>query len=122
MPDRERPGPRDWAGRSAYALSLGLAVGWGGALLMAVFPHVPVSDTVANLLATLGGAIAGAVATYLGSAIHARAGSSRASDPHPPEPAAAAGAAGATGSEPARQRGAAATGSGQGPPLLGSPP
>jgi hypothetical protein len=74
MPNNHRLGPRDWAGRSAYALSIGLAIGWSGALLMAAFPSAsPVSDTGANLLSTLGGAMAGAVATYLGSTLHARA-------------------------------------------------
>ena len=65
-----RYGAQDWAGRSAFVLACGLAFGWAGALLLAAWEHGPVSQQGANLLSTLGGAIAGAVATYLGSTLH----------------------------------------------------
>jgi hypothetical protein len=70
-PPMARPGPRDWAGRSCYVLSWGLAIGWSGALLISALPRAgPISDQGAHLLSALGGAMAGAVATYLGSTIH----------------------------------------------------
>jgi hypothetical protein len=56
-----------WAGRSAFVVASGLAIGWAGALLIVAFKGGPISHDSANVLATLGGAMAGAVATYLGS-------------------------------------------------------
>jgi hypothetical protein len=60
---------RDWAGRSAFVLAVGVAIGWSVAVLFVVSPWrtTPVGDAAANFLATLGGAMVGAVATYLGS-------------------------------------------------------
>ena len=58
----------DWAGACALTLATGLAVGWGGTLLLISGPWDPdpISDAGANLLATIGGAMVGAVAAYLG--------------------------------------------------------
>ena len=62
----------DWPGRCAFVLACGLAVGWAGTILLVAWQGGPLSDHSANTLATLGGAMAGAVATYLGSTLHAR--------------------------------------------------
>jgi hypothetical protein len=60
--------PQDWAGRSAFVLAVGLAVGWAGGLLFAAIAgRAPLSDAGAHLLSSLGGAMAGALATYLGA-------------------------------------------------------
>jgi len=63
-------GARDWPGRCAFVLACGLAVGWAGTILLVAWQGGPLSDHSANTLATLGGAMAGAVATYLGSTLH----------------------------------------------------
>jgi len=86
----------DWAGRCAFVLACGLAIGWSGALLIAtlalIWRETPVSQQGANLLSTLGGAIAGAVATYLGTTLHHLEGARMSPDkpahpitPPPPE-------------------------------------
>ena len=56
----------DWVGLCAFVLACGLAVGWSGTILLVAWQGGPLSDHSANTLATLGGAMAGAVATYLG--------------------------------------------------------
>lgn len=61
---------REWAGRCAFVLACGLAAGWSGALLAAAFYGGPISDHSANMISAIGGAMAGAVATYLGSTLH----------------------------------------------------
>jgi hypothetical protein len=78
---------RDWAGPCAFVLACGLALGWAGALLLAAWRGGPISDHGTHLLATLGGAMAGAVATYLGSTLHHTDQGADAGPPAPPDPA-----------------------------------
>src|SRR5262245_107988 len=59
----------DFAGICATILAVGLSAGWAGAILIAAFRGQQIGEQGANLLATLGGAMAGAIATYLGSMI-----------------------------------------------------
>lgn len=58
----------DWPGIIALVLAIGLAVGFAGGLIFEASPwtNSRISDESAALLSTLGGAMAGAVATYLG--------------------------------------------------------
>jgi hypothetical protein len=79
---RRRPDARDWAGRSAFMLACGLAAGWAGGLLIAAIKGGPISEHSADLLATLGGAMAGALATYLGSTLHSGVSPARRGDDH----------------------------------------
>lgn len=58
---------KDWAGRTAFVLAAFVAGGWATAIILAATPLTDtISDAGANLLATVGGVLAGAVATYLG--------------------------------------------------------
>lgn len=58
---------KDWAGRTAFVLAAFVAGGWATALVISATPWTDlISDTGANLLSTVGGVLAGAVATYLG--------------------------------------------------------
>jgi len=71
--NRSRPhraDTREWAGRCAFVLACGLATGWCGALLVAAVYGGPISDHSANMISAIGGAMSGAVATYLGSTLH----------------------------------------------------
>jgi hypothetical protein len=59
----------DWPGRVAFTLAAFVAGGWAVALILASTPWTDtISETGANLLATVGGVLAGALATYLGGA------------------------------------------------------
>lgn len=80
---RRRTEAREWAGRSAFVIACGLGLGWAGALLIVSLRGGPITDHGADLLATLGGAMAGAVATYLGSTLHT-GGSARRREDQPP--------------------------------------
>lgn len=59
----------DFAGVCAVILAFGLSVGWCGAIIWAAWTGRPANDATIQLLSTLGGAMAGAIATYLGSMI-----------------------------------------------------
>lgn len=62
-----RRSPDDWRGYIAFVMALGIAIGFGAAIIMSASARTPpISDTTATLLSTLGGAMIGAVATYLG--------------------------------------------------------
>lgn len=64
--------PRDWRGYIAFVMAVGLAAGFASALIMSASARTPpINETTATLLATLGGAMVGAVATYLGG-VHRR--------------------------------------------------
>jgi hypothetical protein len=57
----------DWPGRVALVLAAFVGGGWATALVLAATPWTDtISEQGANLLATVGGVLAGAVATYLG--------------------------------------------------------
>lgn len=57
----------DWPGACAFVLACGLSIGFCVALIWAASPSTPdLSQEAAALLSTLGGAMVGAVATYLG--------------------------------------------------------
>jgi hypothetical protein len=59
---------KDWPGRVAFVLAAFVAGGWATALVLASTPWTDtISETGANLLATVGGVLAGALATYLGA-------------------------------------------------------
>jgi purine-cytosine permease-like protein len=59
--------PRDWRGWIAYTMSLGVSVGFATALIMSASSRTPpIGENTAQLLATLGGAMIGAIAAYLG--------------------------------------------------------
>jgi hypothetical protein len=53
-------------------LACGLALGWAGAILFAAVTVTtrPVTEQAAQFMSAIGGAIAGALATYLGSTLH----------------------------------------------------
>lgn len=58
---------KDWPGRVALTLAAFVGGGWATALILAATPFTDtISEQGANLLATVGGVLAGAVATYLG--------------------------------------------------------
>lgn len=62
-------GNRDWPGYIAYTLALGLAVGFASALIMSASSRTPpINEVTGAMLSTIGGAMVGAVATYLGGA------------------------------------------------------
>lgn len=59
--------PRDWRGYVAFILAVGLSVGWATGLIMSASSRTPpIGENTAQLLSTLGGAMVGAVAAYLG--------------------------------------------------------
>ena len=59
--------PRDWRAVIALVLSTGVAVGFAAALIMSASSRTPpIGENTAQLLSTLGGAMIGAVAAYLG--------------------------------------------------------
>jgi purine-cytosine permease-like protein len=67
------PPRRDWSGLIAYTLALGLAVGFATALIMSASSRTPpINETTGAMLSTIGGAMVGAVATYLGGAAQRR--------------------------------------------------
>lgn len=76
---------KDWAGRTAFVLAAFVAGGWATALVISATPWTDlISDTGANLLSTVGGVLAGAVATYLGH--QAGTNETKTREPeHPPE-------------------------------------
>lgn len=60
----------DWPGACAFVLALGISLGFATALIMSASARTPpINQETATLLATLGGAMAGSVATYLGHQI-----------------------------------------------------
>jgi hypothetical protein len=62
-----RRSPDDWRGYIAFVMSLGVAIGFGTALILSASGRTPpISQDTATLLSTLGGAMIGAIATYLG--------------------------------------------------------
>lgn len=59
--------PDDWRGYIAFVMALGISIGFGAALIMSASARTPpINETTATLLATLGGAMVGAIATYMG--------------------------------------------------------
>jgi hypothetical protein len=59
--------PRDWRGYIAFTLALGISVGWATGLILSASARTPpIGENTAQLLSTLGGAMVGAVAAYLG--------------------------------------------------------
>ena len=82
-------------------LACGLASGWAGGLLIAAIQGGPISEHSADLLATLGGAMAGAVATYLGSSLNLGGSTRRRADQRLTTPEAEAPADPATDRSPA---------------------
>jgi hypothetical protein len=59
--------PHDWRGYIAFVLAIGLSVGWATGLIMSASSRTPpIGENTAQLLSTLGGAMVGAVAAYLG--------------------------------------------------------
>jgi hypothetical protein len=72
------PEPTDWRGYIAFVLALGLSAGWCTSIILSAGPRTPpIGEETATLLSTLGGAMVGAVATYLGMGRRER---------HPPPP------------------------------------
>jgi NhaP-type Na+/H+ or K+/H+ antiporter len=60
----------DWPGAIAFVLAFGVAIGFAVAIILAAsWRTPPISEQTATLFSTLGGAIIGAVATYLGGTI-----------------------------------------------------
>ena len=63
----------DWAGASAFVLAFGLSAGFATALIFAASPATTtITDAGVQLLSTIGGAMVGAVAAYLGVAVERR--------------------------------------------------
>src|SRR5262245_42133177 len=61
-----RRGHRDWAGMAAFVLALGLAVGFGVALVLVASPFTEsITEPTANLLSVVGGGIVAIVAAYM---------------------------------------------------------
>jgi hypothetical protein len=56
----------DWRGAVAFTLALCLGVGFAVSIIADSLRHEPISAEHAALLSTLGGALIGAVATWLG--------------------------------------------------------
>jgi len=58
---------KDWPGRVAFVIAAFVAGGWATALILSATPWTDtISETGANLLSTVGGVLAGGVASYLG--------------------------------------------------------
>jgi membrane associated rhomboid family serine protease len=77
---------RDWHGPVALVLALGLSLGWASALIIAALPVTnTISDQGANLLATVGGLMGGAVAAYLGARSAEHTADRRRPFPPPPD-------------------------------------
>jgi hypothetical protein len=56
-----------WAGACAFVMASSLSIGFAVGLVMSASPRTPpINETTATLLATLGGAMGGSVATYIG--------------------------------------------------------
>lgn len=61
------PRAPDWPGYIAFILSMGLSIGFATALIMSASSRTPpIGKETSTLLATIGGSMVGAVATYLG--------------------------------------------------------
>jgi hypothetical protein len=78
-----------WPGAVALVLACGLALGWGGSILLASTPWTEsLTQHGADLLSGLGQVMAGALATYLGAQVGINAGrdseTRRESDAEPP--------------------------------------
>lgn len=58
----------DWAGLCALVLSLGLAIGWVAGIIILAWHGRSLGETGGSVASTLGGAIVGAIASYLGGA------------------------------------------------------
>lgn len=59
-----------WAGRVAVVLAVTVGGGWAAALVISALPATStISEHGANLLATVGGVLAGGLTTYLGGAV-----------------------------------------------------
>jgi hypothetical protein len=63
----------DWPGACAFVLALGLSIGLVLGFARWLVQHDPLSQHGATLLSTLGGAIVGTLATYLGRGTKERA-------------------------------------------------
>ena len=59
-------GRHDWTGAVAFVIALFVSIGWAAAMIAAAIDD-DVSSQGVQLLAGLGGVLAGAVATYLGA-------------------------------------------------------
>lgn len=60
--DRGNP----YAGISVVVMAIGLTVSLSASLVLAVIQTTPISQQLAGVLSTLGGAVMGSIATYLG--------------------------------------------------------
>ncbi|MFJ4651026.1 hypothetical protein ACIP5Y_07110 [Nocardia sp. NPDC088792] len=65
LPARAPSNP--YSGIAVVIMSAGLTVSMGTALVVASFQTSPISEQFAGLLASLGGATVGSIATYLGT-------------------------------------------------------
>lgn len=69
-----------WAGRVAFVVAVAVSMGWAIALVVYMLARLSgssVPSDAATLLSTVGGVLAGAVATYLGNSSERRDASSR---------------------------------------------
>jgi len=69
-----------WAGRVAFIVASAVALGWAVSLVVYMVARLsgdPVGSDAATLLSTVGGVLAGAVATYLGNSSEPRPPSTR---------------------------------------------
>lgn len=55
-----------YAGISVVVMAIGLTVSLSASLVLAVIQTTPISQQLAGVLSTLGGAVMGSIATYLG--------------------------------------------------------
>jgi membrane associated rhomboid family serine protease len=65
------PDRHDWAGAVAFVVALFVSAGWAAAMIAAALDD-DVSAQGVQLLAALGGVLAGAVAGYLGASVWGR--------------------------------------------------
>jgi hypothetical protein len=68
---RQPQGPTNWAGAVAFVVALFVSAGWAIAMVAAAIDD-DVSAQGVQLLAGLGGVLAGAVAGYMGAAVWRR--------------------------------------------------
>jgi hypothetical protein len=67
-----------WAGAVALVLALCVGIGWAVALIVVAVNDEPIGPRTATFLATIGGALAGAVVGWLGASTRAGRGRHRA--------------------------------------------